>query len=152
VRRVERSAETRYSAAQMFDLVEDVQSYPRFLHWCRGASVTRISDRVMEASLDIGVRGIHKSFRTRNTSDRPQSIRLALVSGPFRHLSGEWRFDERDNGGCRVTLTLDFDVRSSPLNRLFSLVFEELVRAQVSAFLHRADALYGGNGQSSSTQ
>jgi ribosome-associated toxin RatA of RatAB toxin-antitoxin module len=151
VRRVKRSAETRYSAAQMFDLVEDVQSYPRFLPWCRSATVNRISDRIVEASLDIGMRGIHKSFRTRNTSDRPHSIRIALVSGPFRHLHGEWRFDEREGGGCTVTVTLDFEVRSSPLNRLFSLVFEELVRSQVSAFMQRADALYGGNGQSSSS-
>lgn len=149
---MERSADTRYSAARMFDLVADVQSYPQFLHWCRSASVTRVSDSVMEATLDIGMRGIHKSFRTRNTSDRPHSIRLALVSGPFRHLSGEWRFVEREGGGCRVTVTLDFEVRSSPLNRLFSLVFEELVRAQVNAFLQRADALYGGNGQAPSTQ
>ncbi len=144
MRRVERSAETRYSAEQMFDLVHDVKSYPKFLHWCRSASVTAVSDRVTEASLDVGVRGIHKSFRTRNTADRPHSIRLELVSGPFRKLQGHWQFIELAQGGCRVAVTLEFEVSSSPLNRLFSLVFEELVRAQVNAFLHRADALYGG--------
>lgn len=127
----------------MFDLVEDVASYPEFLHWCRSASVSRVSDTVIEATLDIGLRGVHKSFRTRNTSERPSAIQIELISGPFRHLDGCWRFDELTGGGSRVSVTLSFEVSSSPLDRLFSLVFEELARAQMNAFTARARALYG---------
>jgi len=127
----------------MFDLVNDVESYPEFLHWCRGARIESRSEREMVASLDVGIGGIHKSFKTRNTLDRPRSIRLELVSGPFRRLSGEWRFEPLGPDATAVELTLEFEVAPSPFNMVFSLMFEELVRSQMSAFIARAHALYG---------
>lgn len=130
----------------MFDLVEDVASYPQFLHWCRGATVRPVAEGVIDATLDIGLRGIHKRFTTRNSSERPQRIRLELIEGPFRSLQGEWAFEELPDGGARVSLLLDFQMRASPLNRLFSLVFEELIHTQMKAFTERADELYGRSG------
>ena len=36
---VQRSVYVHYSAEQMFDLVEDVESYPQFLPWCAGSRI-----------------------------------------------------------------------------------------------------------------
>lgn len=144
MRRVHRSEHVPYTAEQMFDLVGDVESYPQFLHWCRGARIESCGEQSVVASLDVGLGGIHKSFKTRNTLDRPNSIRMELVAGPFRRLSGGWRFTPLpDGGGTDVSLALDFEVSPSPFNIVFSLMFEELVRSQVSAFIARARSLYG---------
>jgi ribosome-associated toxin RatA of RatAB toxin-antitoxin module len=138
-----RSARVRHTAAQMFELVDDIESYPQFLHWCRDARIERRDGDVIEASLDIGVRGIHKSFVTRNVLDRPRRIGIELVSGPFRRLEGEWRFTDLEGGGSEVSLSLQFEIAASPFNMMFSLVFEELVRSQIAAFVSRAETLYG---------
>ena len=37
--KVQRSVLVPYSAAQMFDLVADVEKYPEFMPWCGGAEV-----------------------------------------------------------------------------------------------------------------
>lgn len=148
MRKVHRSERVPYTAEQMFDLVNDVESYPAFLHWCRGARVESESADRMVASIDVGVGGIHKSFKTRNTLDRPRSIRMELVAGPFRRFSGEWRFTPLPGGGTEVVLELEFEVSPSPFNIVFSLMFEELVRSQVSAFIARARVLHGAAEQS----
>lgn len=141
--KVQRSARTKYTAQQMYDLVDDVESYPEFLHWCRGARVVRREEGVLEAELDIGFRGIHKSFTTRNRRFPHELIEIELVRGPFRKLEGDWRFRDLDEGGSEVRLDLEFSVATSPLGFMFSAVFEEMVRYQMQAFVQRAEQLYG---------
>ena len=143
MRTVNRSARVPYSAGQMFDLVNDIESYPEFLHWCHGARVEGACDGVVEAVLEIGIGGFHKSFRTRNTLAEGESIKIELVSGPFEHLDGWWRFTDLPAGGSEVSLELRFEVAASPLGMIFSSVFEELTRSQMNAFIARADERYG---------
>jgi ribosome-associated toxin RatA of RatAB toxin-antitoxin module len=140
---VQRSARVPYSAEQMFDLVNDVESYPKFLHWCSGARVDRRQEGVLEATLDVGLKGFHRAFSTRNTVTRPTSIELELVSGPFRRLSGGWRFEDLPQGGAEVFLSLSFEVASSPFGAIFSRLFEEIASSQMGAFISRAAKIYG---------
>ena len=133
-----------HTAAEMFDLVNDVESYPSFLQWVRDARIDERGDDYVKATLDIGVAGIHKSFTTLNTFERPERLDIELVRGPFRHLDGLWEFEDLGDGESEVSVTLTFEVAHSPLAMVFSMVFEELVRAQVSAFVSRAEAVYGG--------
>jgi ribosome-associated toxin RatA of RatAB toxin-antitoxin module len=127
----------------MYDLVNDVRAYPEFLPWCRRATVTFANEHRIEATLEIGVRGVTHTFSTRNSLERPHRIRLELLEGPFRKLSGQWRFEPLDDGGCEVVLELDFEAAAVPLKFLFEMLFEELVRSQMAAFVERAEAVYG---------
>ncbi|HEX5420808.1 MAG TPA: type II toxin-antitoxin system RatA family toxin [Gammaproteobacteria bacterium] len=139
---IHRSAQVPYEAAQMFDLVNDVEAYPEFLQWCRAARIVGRGEGFVDAALDIGIGGIYKSFTTRNSFERPQRLQIDLVSGPFRHLDGLWEFRSLERGGSEVSLSLTFEVVRSPFSVVFSMVFEELARAQMAAFVHRAEALY----------
>jgi ribosome-associated toxin RatA of RatAB toxin-antitoxin module len=141
--KVHREARVPHSAAQMFDLVNDVESYPQFLHWCRGARVDAANERSMDAVVDIGLGGIHKSFKTRNTLDPPHRIDVSLIEGPFRRLEGAWVFRDLPEGGCEVELSLDYEVSHGPLGVVFAAVFEEVARSQMNAFIRRADRVYG---------
>ena len=140
---VQRNARVPYSAKQMFDLVNDIEKYPEFLHWCTGARIDSRQGNTVEATLDIAVLGFQRSFRTRNALRSPDRIGLELVTGPFRRLRGEWRFNDRPDGGADVSLSLVFEVNPSPFGALFSKVFEQLAGAQMVAFTQRAAALYG---------
>jgi ribosome-associated toxin RatA of RatAB toxin-antitoxin module len=140
---VKRSARVPYTPEQMFDLVNDVESYPKFLHWCRGARIESRQGSTVEATLEIGVLGFHQTFRTRNTLQRPERIEIDLVSGPFRRLRGEWRFVAAQDRGTDISLTLTFEVTSSPFGVVFAKVFEELAASQMTAFVDRAKKIYG---------
>ena len=126
----------------MFDLVNDVERYPEFLHWCKGARIDARHGNTIEATLDIGALGFQQSFRTRNTLVRPERIGIDLVSGPFRRLRGEWRFTDAATGGTVIALTLTFEVTLSPFGIVFAKVFEELAGSQMAAFINRAAKIY----------
>jgi ribosome-associated toxin RatA of RatAB toxin-antitoxin module len=140
---IKRNARAPYTTEQMFDLVNDIESYPKFLHWCRGARIDLQRGNTLEATLDIGVFGFQQSFRTRNTLSRPERIGIDLVSGPFRQLRGEWRFLPVVSPGTDISLTLTFEATLSPFGVVFAKVFEELAGAQMKAFLDRAKVVYG---------
>lgn len=143
MRSVRRQHLVPYTPEQMFDLVNDVDAYPDFLHWCRGSSVEKISDTEVVATVEVGIGGIRRNFTTRNTLARPGAITMELVAGPFDAFNGDWRFAAAANGGCTVELNLVFEVSATPLEMLFASLFEEVVHTQVAAFVSRADAIYG---------
>ena len=88
--------------------------------------------------------GISRRFTTRNTRKPYSAIDLSLVGGPFRHLSGGWRFRElgRDAGeaGCKVSLELGFAFDSRLVDMMFGPFFEETCNSLVDAFTRRAAA------------
>jgi len=127
----------------MFDLVNDVEAYPAFLPWCERADVKHASADRLEATLHVGAGAIRKRFSTRNRLDRPHRIEIKLLEGPFRKLTGEWRFTDVVGDGCDVALALDFEMSSLPLKLVFEAFFEELARSQLDAFITRAGEVYG---------
>lgn len=85
---ISRSALVPFSAEQMYQLVNDVHSYPDFLPGCTGSRVINASNNEMTAAVDVAKAGISKTFTTRNTLLDNQSINMQLVDGPFRKLMG----------------------------------------------------------------
>jgi len=140
--RIERSVLVPYSAERMFRLVEQVDDYPEFLPWCPAARARPLPDGSIEATLEIAYRGIRTRFTTRNASDYPRAIRITLVSGPFRRLTGEWQFLELPQQGCKVSVNLQYQFGPGLLGRLIAPVFDSIAGSLIDAFARRADALY----------
>ena len=140
---VQRSKYVGYEPNQMFDLVNDIDSYSEFLHWCQGSCIEKSTETEIVATLDVGLGGLSKRFTTRNLLKRPHQIDIDLVDGPFRSLSGGWHFLKQNGPGCIVQIELEFDVSKTPLDKMFGFLFEEIVRSQVEAFIQRANQVYG---------
>jgi ribosome-associated toxin RatA of RatAB toxin-antitoxin module len=72
----------------MYELVNDVKSYPQFLPGCTGSRVLESGPTQMTAAVDVSKAGISKTFTTRNTLTANQTILMHLVDGPFKRLMG----------------------------------------------------------------
>ena len=132
-----------YSAQQMYVLVEDVESYPEFLPWCGDAVLHWREGDVLEGSVEMHLAGLRRSFRTRNRMREYEAIEMELVDGPFSHLSGGWQFKALDTLGCKVSLEVEFEVKSRTTNRLLGRYFEDICNSLVDAFVRRAGDIYG---------
>jgi len=143
MKRVARSAIVPHSAAQMFALVEDIESYPRFLPWCVRAEVKSRSPGATLATLSIGMRGVNQSFTTRNSNRPPEAIDLELVEGPFRRFAAAWRFQPLGERACKVEFSMEFEFASRVLAALLQPLFEHIADSMVDAFTRRADEILG---------
>lgn len=132
----------QYTPEQLFDLVADVDRYPRFLPWCVASRVRSRSDTLLVADLTIGFGPFRESFTSRVTLDRPSRVTVKYENGPFRYLNNQWDFTPRGNG-TEVAFFVDFEFRSRILQAAIGVVFNEAVRRMVNAFLKRARDVYG---------
>ncbi len=136
-----RSAVVPYSPEEMYSLVNDVESYPRFLPWCRSARVLERGDGWLKARIDMARGALHHAFTTRNTLDHGRRIRVELEHGPFRHLEGDWHFEPVD-GGCRVSLDLEFEFAGRLLSAVVGPIFNQIASTLVDSFCRRAHELH----------
>jgi ribosome-associated toxin RatA of RatAB toxin-antitoxin module len=143
---IQRSALVPFSAGQMFDLVNDVEAYPRRFEWCESATVKDRGKDWLVAGLDVRMGGLRTTFTTRNTLIRPERIDMALIEGPFRALSGGWAFRALGDQGCKVGLTLDFEMAGRWVGSALALGFQGLADRMVDDFVREARFEYGSIG------
>jgi ribosome-associated toxin RatA of RatAB toxin-antitoxin module len=111
--------------------------------WCNEATVESRSGDTVVATLELHKGPLSKHFTTRNTRRDFAAIDMELVGGPFRPLSGGWRFLEIESQGCRVSLELEFEFESRLVDVMFGAFFKDAGDSLVEAFTARARDVYG---------
>ncbi len=142
MKEISRSALLPFSAQQMFDVVNDVASYEKYLPSCSRSEVIESTPECMIARLTLTKAGVSQQFTTRNMLANPHRIDLQLVEGPFSSLNGHWQFSQLGTEGCKTEMNLKFDFNSRMLNATFGRVFEQVADSLVEAFCDRAKYLY----------
>ncbi|WP_294621524.1 type II toxin-antitoxin system RatA family toxin [uncultured Roseovarius sp.] len=137
-----------YTAQQMYDLVADVGSYPKFLPWTAAARVRSVTEQpdgseVMEADLVISFKVFRERFGSRVVLwPEDRKIETEYLDGPFKYMRSNWRFEE-DGEGCIVHFDVDFEFKNMILQKAAGLFFYEAMQRIVRAFEARAQELYG---------
>ncbi len=139
-----------YSAQQMYDLVADVASYPKFLPWTAAARIRSrtpfAGGEVMEADLVISFKVFRERFGSRVTlMPDAKKIDTEYLDGPFRHMKSTWAFRDLPQGGSEIEFFVDFEFKNAILQGIIGLVFNEAMLRVVRAFERRAADLYGRN-------
>ena len=142
---ISRTAIVNRSAADMYALVDDVESYPRFLPWCLEARVEQEADG-KRATLVVGLRGLRQSFTTLNRGRPGEAIDMALVEGPFKQLEGAWRFTPLSAQACRVDFSMRYELAGGPLAKLLLPLFADIADTMVDAFTRHAEEAHGDPG------
>ena len=140
----------RHSAAEMFDLVADVERYPEFVPLCQSLRVRRRTsgagaEQVLLCDMAVGYRAIREKFTSRVTLDRPElRVLVAYVEGPFSYLENTWNFrDEPDSQESKIEFFISYEFRSRILAALMGSMFDVAFRKFAQAFEARADVVYG---------
>ncbi|WP_108814194.1 type II toxin-antitoxin system RatA family toxin [Loktanella sp. Alg231-35] len=135
-----------YTARQMYDLVADVGSYPKFLPWTAAARVRSVTEKddhdVMLADLVISFKVFREKFGSRVTL-WPEALKIdtEYLDGPVRHLESQWSFRDVE-GGCEVSFAVDFEFKSRLLQGAAGMFFNEAMQRVVRSFERRAVELY----------
>ena len=141
--RIQRSALLPYPAQALYDLVNDVASYPQFLPWCTATEVLESTPAQMRATIKVGKAGLSQQFTTRNSLRPGEAIEMQLEQGPFRSLHGVWTFQPLGESACKITLDLAFEYSGALVKATLGPLFNQAATTIVDAFCQRARQLYG---------
>jgi coenzyme Q-binding protein COQ10 len=137
-----------WSAAQMFDLVADVDRYPEFLPWVVATRIRSDDGTEMVADMLVGFKALREKFTSRVHKERPGAgqpgeVRVQYIDGPMRDLDNRWVFADAPGGGCTIDFSVDFAFKNKMFEMLAGQYFDRAFRKMVAAFETRADELYG---------
>ena len=140
--------QVNHSATDMFDLVADIESYPRFLPLCESLVVrsrrTVADKEILIATMTVAYKFIRESFSTRVTLDRSAfHIHAEYIEGPFRYLENIWRFEPHGRGDSVIRFSIEYEFRSRALSLLMGAMFDRAFKKFAAAFEERANAVYG---------
>ncbi len=140
---IKKSAIVPHSAADMFQLVNTIEEYSKFIPWCKHSEVHSRTEDEVSATLTFARGSMEKSFSTQNRLQHNKMIEMRLLNGPFKHLEGFWRFEPLSEKTCQVKLDLDFEFSNKLWSLAFGPVFIQVANTLVDAFCKRADEVYG---------
>jgi ribosome-associated toxin RatA of RatAB toxin-antitoxin module len=147
MREIKHSALVAQPPARLFDLINDIESYPSFVPWCTHARVLSKTDREIVATVGVQRGPLQSEFTTRNELEQDRRVLMHLVTGPFKMLEGEWLLtpipqpEVTGGNGCKVQLTMKFAFKNPLTAMLFEQKFAETASALMDAFVKRARAL-----------
>lgn len=140
---IHRTALVPHSAETLYNLINDVGSYPQFLDGVVEAQALESTETEMVGRMVIRKAGIERTLVTRNQLERPHRIQLQLVEGPLKTLSGLWTLTPLGDDGCRVSLDMSFETDGRLMAMAFGPILRQLADRMVDAFVQRANELYG---------
>ena len=135
-----------YKPEQMFDLVADVNNYPKFLPWCSAARIHSRNmvgkNEVLEADLVISFKVFREKFGSKVTLMRSENqIVTEYIDGPFKRMHSSWHFKAVEYGS-EVSFYVDFEMKNAVLQKIVGVVFNEAMQRVLSAFENQALTLY----------
>ena len=140
--------QVRHTAANMFDLVADVERYPEFVPLCRALKVRKRTTEpngveILVADMTVAYKMISETFITRVTLDKPRlQIHVQYLEGPFRQLENRWTFRPLGEQASEVEFFISYEFRSRTLGFLMGSMFDMAFRRFAEAFERRADAVF----------
>ena len=139
----------KHTAAQMFDLVADVERYPEFVPLCQSLKIRQRTPKedgteIVVADMTVSFKLVKETFTSKVTLDRAnQKILVEYLRGPFSNLENRWSFEAKSETDCDVGFFLSYEFKSRMLAMLMGSMFDAAFARFSAAFEKRADAIYG---------
>ena len=152
MKQVKKSVLLWYTPHEIYQLVVDIEAYPRFLPWCERVEVLGRDQNLLTARLHLAYSGIRHAFTTKNVQVPDESVNIGLVDGPFSLLDGLWRFlslpmPTAEGGPAESACKIEFEMRyafsNAVLEGAISPVFGRIANTFVDSFVRRAEQVHG---------
>jgi coenzyme Q-binding protein COQ10 len=131
---------------RMFEIVADLEDYPRFIANCRAMEVRpdpAADGRTQLARMTLSFGPITQAYTSRVTADEAAlTIAAKAVDGPFAYLDSLWRF-EPEGMGTRVRFEIDFKISNPFVAAIAEPAFAAKQEEIMQAFSDEADRRFG---------
>lgn len=140
---INRSLVVPFTAQQMYELVNDVASYPKFLPWCSATTIHTCAERTLEATIHIAKGVANYSISTINSMIPNKNITMQYKSGPFKSCSGSWQFITiEQNNQCQILFNIEYEFSNKITAIVAAPLFNPITNSLIDAFYKRAVEIY----------
>ena len=122
----------------IFDLINNVENYDKFLPWCTDSNILSDDGHVMIAEIAIDKNLVNWKFKTENSYKQNQIIELKLVEGPFNKLDGYWKFSKIDKHNTSVKLYLEYEFDNKIVELSIKPIFSSIMSSILDSFISEA--------------
>ncbi len=142
---VNKSLIVPYTAEQMFNLVNNLEDYPKFLPWCRDIEIHAQDLQQVQATIHLAKGPMVYKITTHNTMQPYNGINMEYVAGPFKHCAGSWQFLPASHNPehCQVTFKMDYQFKNKLSAFAIEPLFAPITNTLIEAFCKRAVDVYG---------
>ncbi|MEM0928445.1 MAG: type II toxin-antitoxin system RatA family toxin [Pseudomonadota bacterium] len=135
-----------FKPRDMFDLVLDVNDYPRFIPWVEALRVRkdeeRAGHRLITADMVVRYSVFRETFRSAVRANKEaHTIDVHYVKGPLKELSNHWTFEETEEG-CVVDFRLEFAFKSQLMQTAANAFVDQGFMRLSGAFIEEAHRRY----------
>jgi ribosome-associated toxin RatA of RatAB toxin-antitoxin module len=131
-----------YTPEQLYELVNDIPSYPHFVPYCTQGQVLEIHDWGVIASLTFGSFGLSTTLVTKNKLITNKSVHMTLVKGPLSDLDGLWQFTPTHEGTL-ISLDITYHHGISLVDKLSGPILDKIIQTMETVFIQEAHRRYG---------
>lgn len=118
--RVTKNIIVPFTASKMYDLINDIDSYPIFLPWCSATEIHSKSSTSLEATIHVNKGPVNYSITTQNTMRENELINMQYKTGPFKYCVGSWQFKPQQQNSCQVIFDIEYEFK----NKLIAIGLE----------------------------
>lgn len=144
-----------YSMDRMYSVVSDVDSYHKFVPYCRKSVVTLKQPGRLSANLVVGFQPFFNlSYTSHVTLIEPFLVTAVCKDVKiFDHLKTVWKFNPTPDNhpqACLIDFAVSFSFKSRSHSTISKLFLDSVVQDNVKAFINRAQDKYGAPSRESS--
>lgn len=139
---ISKSVIVPHTPEKMFNLVTDIENYPKYLPWCTSSEIRSSEDNEVVGAVYLEYLKVKMHFVTRNINTPYSQIEMHLVEGPFKHLTGLWLFKPLGESGCKIEFSLEYNFSNTLLEKVIGPVFSYISKNIVDCFIKEANKQY----------
>ncbi|MFC4769853.1 type II toxin-antitoxin system RatA family toxin [Effusibacillus consociatus] len=140
----------RGQADEVFQLIKDMESYPRFMPSLNEVRVLERGENWTITAWDSTLNGMSFRWRERDEFDDVETrIKYSQIEGDLEKFEGEW-IVKQDGDHTRVTLTVDFDFGVPMLSSILNPVAKVKLRQNGESMLKAIKERFEGRSTTNS--
>ncbi len=132
-----------YSQLHVYNVIADVESYHKFVPWCKKSKLLNKTPKGFEAELMIGFGPFEEKYVSDVELVYPTIVNAKSTQTTLLdHLCTEWTITpSNDNTYCWVSFRIDFKFKSAVYSHISDLFFSDIVKKMVQAFETRCKSI-----------
>ena len=141
----------KFTPEHVYSVISDVQSYNKFVPWCKKSDILRSTSSGFEAELTIGFGPFEEKYISNVTTINPISVKaISTQTTLLEYLRTDWTItpvitsNNTSNDkpkSCWVSFKIEFKFKSAVYSHISDVFFSDIVNKMVLAFENRCKAV-----------